>query len=275
MGLKLGDDDTLDKKKSYNVTVTLQGIGNGFADEPAIYLNLRNIEEFKKPRLGYLTFVLHIKGDDADITVAEPIEGMKLDPADDIKITSSILYIDPQYTYWMSDEADYYTGQYDSEHIVSRENPYYLNIRMKYNENAKNTIVFGRIVSINGKEYKLDSPWYNTENIRMLFEVRDLYVTISESSDGMINIESPKAMNVTFAMALYDSNKTLKKTVWKEELALTKGKNEIKFITLDTKNGPYMAIRNKSDSVKVMVFENADSLKPLDSVYNYRYRYSN
>lgn len=264
LGLKLGSESELDKTKNYNVRVTVKGNCIGFTDNPAIWLNLRNIEEFKKTGLEYLTFVLHIKGDDADITLFEPIEGMKLAQADDMKITSSILYIDPEYTCWVPDEDSSYTEKYDVDHIVSCENPYYLNLRMKYNDDAKNTVVFGRTVKVNGKECKLDGPWYNTENIRIPYEVRDLYVTVSETSDGMIKVAAPKDMKATFVMAHYDKHDCLK-TLISENMDLTAGDNTVNIANIDLQKAYTILNRDGKDRVKIMVFEgeNADTLNPL------------
>ncbi len=99
------------------------------------------------------------------------------------------------------------------------------------------------------------------------------HVTVSEKN-GLIYIESPKTMNVTFAVALYDSSMKLKELILNENLSLSAGSNEVNIVNVDFQKAVQMIYRDNSDIVKVMVFEETGTLRPLSNAYYYKYKQS-
>lgn len=272
LGLKLSDNTVLNKNKNYNVKVTIKGNGNGFADNVKVNLNNRRMDEFEKTGLEHITFVIHIKGG-ADITLWEPIEGLPLTSASDMKIKSSILSIDNDNTYWTANEEGNWFGKYANGAVVTRENPYYLYGRLKYNAAATNSVIFGDTVLINGKEYKVDIWGEDCAVVIPQFEVRNLYMNVSETADGIIHIEAPKAMNAKFAMVLYDSQMCMNEHIWKGDLALSAGDNEVNIVNIDAETAMKIVMR-ESGRVKIMVFDGENELKPLCNTRNYVYKYT-
>lgn len=268
LGLKLGDDETLDKTKNYNVRIAVKGKGFASNDMLKLSLNNQSIEDIKRNGLQTISFVLRIRGG-TNISLTEPTEGIALDLPSEITVNNNIMSIDETNTYWSRNDNE--SGKYEESTIAVLDEQYYLSCWLIYDVGVKNTILFGNTVLVNGTEYTIKKIGNNHIRIVVPFTAKKLSVTVSEDN-GLVYIKSPKAMNVTFAMALYESGTKLKKLIWENELELKKGSNEINITAFD--NWAYMIYRSKSDKVKVMVFEDADSLKPFGSAYSYRYRMS-
>lgn len=265
---KLGENATLDKTKDYTVRVKVRGIGNGFdTDNLKVRLNNRKIEDFKKLNIEVLTFDIKIKGS-AAITLSEPLEGEPLTQSSAMDITSSILSIDTDNTYWTADKNSSWNAKYDSTHTASSKNEksYWLYCCLKYNEEAKNSVLFGDTVSVNGKEYKIYASGEDSEIIIAEFDVKPLYVTVDGTK---ITFTAPKVMDVTFAMAHYDANNCLKTLILKD-ISLSKGKTETNLLDLDSDKTMSILTRDpRYETVKIMVFDGTNMLKPLTDVQEY------
>lgn len=268
LGLELGENETLDKTKNYNVRIAVTGKGFASNDILKLSLNNQSIADIKRHGLQTISFVLQIRGG-TNISLTEPTEDIALDLPSEITVNNNIMSVDESKTYWSHNDNE--SGKYAASSIAVLNEQYYLSCWLTYSAGVKNTILFGNTVLVNGTEYTIKKIGDGYIRVVVPFTAQKLHVTVSEDL-GLVYIKSPKAMNVTLAVALYDSNKTLKRMIWNKELALTKGENEINFMTLDSVNGPYMILRKNSDSVKVMVFESADTLKALSSAHVYRYR---
>lgn len=266
-GVALAGDHALNKNNEYNVKVTVKGNGNGFADDLKILLNSREMKDFKKQGLEYRTFVIHIKGG-VDMTVWEPIEGLPLMSVSDTPTNSKILSVDNDETHWTG--IGYQLGKYPPDHKVEQGKQYRLSIWLKYHDDATNCIMFGNTVSVNGKEYNI---WHYGENyvsLEVKFEAKELYITVTETSDGLIKVAVPQDMTLTFAVAHYDDNGCLQTLIMKDT-AFTTGENTVNLATLDMEKAKNIIYRKKSEPVKIMVFENTNTLKPMIEAKDYKY----
>lgn len=271
LGLKLSGNDMLDKSKNYNVRIAVNG--NGFAsdDKLNVSLNNRSMEEISRNGLQTISFVLHIKGG-TNITLSEPTDGIALASLSDIGINNNTVSVDSTKTYWSRNDNE--SGKYiESSVIAELGTQYYLSCWLSYAAEAKNTILFGNTVLINGKECTVKKIGEDYIRVVVPFTCKAPSVNISEKN-GIIYIESPKTMNVTFAIALYDNNMKLKELILKEETALTAGSNEVNLLNVDFSKAVQMIFRDSGESVKVMVFEGTDTLRPLGGAYYYKYRQS-
>lgn len=270
LGLELGENETLDKTKNYNVRIAVTGKGFASNDKLKLFLNNQSIKDIKRNGLQAISFVLRVRGG-TNISLTEPTEGVVLDLPSEITVNNNIMTIDETNTYWSRNDNE--SGKYEESTVAVLNEQYYLNCWFTYNAGMTNTILFGNTVLVNGTEYTVKKIGNNYIRIVVPFTAKKLSVTVSEDN-GLVYIKSPKAMNVTFAMALYESGTKLKELIWETELELKKGNNEVDISKIDLSKAFSMIYRKRSDEVKIMVFESAASLKPLGSAYNYKFRQS-
>lgn len=270
LGLELGENETLDKTKNYNVRIAVTGKGFASNDKLKLFLNNQSIEDIKRNGLQAISFVLRIRGG-TNISLTEPTEGVALDLPSEITVNNNIMTIDETNTYWSRNDNE--SGKYEESTVAVLNEQYYLNCWFTYNVGMTNTILFGNTVLVNGTEYTVKKIGNNYIRIVVPFTAKKLSVTVSEDS-GLVYIKSPKAMKVTFAMALYESGTKLKELIWETELELKKGSNEVDISKIDLSKAFSIIYRNRSDKAKVMVFESAETLKPLCNVHNYKFRQS-
>lgn len=245
--------------------------GKGFAaeDNLKISLNDREIKSKSKQGLELVTFVLHIKGG-TEITFWEPVNDIELTPPSDISVNKSFLAVDKSGTYWSSNENE--SGKYLDGHKAANGEEYYLNCRLTYNDDGENTIIFGNTVKINGITYPVKKFGFDYIRVLTQLPTRNLYAKVTEDADGVTYIDVPKSMTVAVVAALYNSDGTVKNTMVKSDVTLSAGKNQVSLSDIGDA-WTYFVMRNKSETVKIFVVDKLQHLKPLSSIYNYKYIY--
>lgn len=96
------------------------------------------------------------------------------------------------------------------------------------------------------------------------------YIDVSEETDGSINIAAREDMKVTFVMAHYDINGCLK-TLISKNMSLSAGDNTVTFTTAESKSLNNIVHREKTETVKMMIFDGINTLKPFTDAKEYKY----
>lgn len=259
----------LSTDKNYTVQLELAS-ENGFGDykDLSVLLNNTMITTVEKYGLRLLIVTVQILND-ANVEFLEPAEGLPLASPEEIAANCDRFNVTADETFW-SDESGKKTA---AGTIADFGEKYYLTLSLK---SKKESQIFGsNTFKINGTEYPIASRSTNAVNesivLNIAFTAAYPQIKMSDNGDGHITVESPKAMNVTFAAVLYDSAGKMIKTVIKPDFALGKESKNIALTDIvgDENLATYLW-RVNGEKVKIIALHSISSLSPICPALDYK-----
>ncbi len=264
---KLSDTDILSTDSDYTVNVVLKGDGFAANDDMNISLNGKRMTDIKRRGAQVMTFTVHIINN-IGVTLDAPTDGNVLAKYSDITAVGDKFSVSAD-TYW-SAETDGKNPLAEDTKAKADEN---YTLVLKIEQSGENQIFGANTIKVNGKSQAITELGSDSVVSKIKMTALKQDITVSEDSSGIININSSNDMNVTFVMAYYGSDGSLKGVIISEDMPLKKGVNEVNIASIDSDKALSFIMRKSSERVKLMLLDDFRCLKPLRSAYDYKYIY--